>query len=110
LRIALILALAGPIASAASRDGGEREQMIFSFDNPQDAEPWGAVDDNVMGGVSDGRVRMTARGPWSSSARFRWRTTAVSPLFVPAVRTSPCRTSTVCLSAYAVMENVTTST
>jgi monofunctional biosynthetic peptidoglycan transglycosylase len=35
--------------------------MIFAFDNPQDGEPWGAVNDNVMGGVSDGRVRMTDR-------------------------------------------------
>ena len=36
--------------------------MIFDFDNPRDAAPWGAVNDNVMGGVSDGRVRMTDRG------------------------------------------------
>ena len=58
----LILALTVPIASAASEDSREREQMIFTFDNPQDGEPWGAVNDNVMGGVSDGRVRMTDRG------------------------------------------------
>ena len=36
--------------------------MIFAFDDPQDGEPWVAVNDNVMGGVSDGRVRMTDHG------------------------------------------------
>ena len=39
-----------------------REQMIFNFDNPQNTESWGAVNDNVMGGVSDGRVRITNCG------------------------------------------------
>jgi len=60
--IVLVLALAAPTASAASEDSREREQTIFAFDNPQDGEPWGAVNDNVMGGISDGRVRMTDRG------------------------------------------------
>jgi len=62
LGIVLILVLAAPIVSAAPEEGGKREQMIFTFDNSQDAEPWLAVNDNVMGGVSDGRVRMTDRG------------------------------------------------
>jgi monofunctional biosynthetic peptidoglycan transglycosylase len=60
--IGLVLALAAPTASAASEDSTERKQMIFAFDNPQDREPWSAVNDNVMGGVSDGRVRITDRG------------------------------------------------
>lgn len=59
--IVLILALAAPIALAASEDSREREQMIFNFDNPQDVDPWAAVNDNVMGGISDGRVRVTDR-------------------------------------------------
>jgi NADH dehydrogenase [ubiquinone] 1 alpha subcomplex assembly factor 1 len=60
--IVLVLALAAPTASAAPEDSREREQMIFNFDNPQDVDPWAAVNDNVMGGVSDGRVRMTDSG------------------------------------------------
>lgn len=36
--------------------------MVFDFYNPQNTEPWIAVNDNVMGGVSDGRVWTTDRG------------------------------------------------
>ncbi len=55
----LILAFAASVAPATPAGGGKCEQMIFSFDSPQDVAPWVAVNDNVMGGVSDGRVRMT---------------------------------------------------
>ncbi len=35
---------------------------LFSFASPGAAEQWGAVNDGVMGGVSDGRFRITGEG------------------------------------------------
>ncbi|RMF84799.1 MAG: CIA30 family protein, partial [Planctomycetota bacterium] len=37
-------------------------QTIFSFDDRQAGDSWRAVNDNVMGGVSTGRVRITDGG------------------------------------------------
>jgi NADH dehydrogenase [ubiquinone] 1 alpha subcomplex assembly factor 1 len=36
--------------------------MIFDFQDPKTAEDWTAVNDGVMGGVSDGRLRITEDG------------------------------------------------
>lgn len=33
--------------------------MLFAFDTPDAAKEWVAVNDGVMGGVSDGRFKLT---------------------------------------------------
>jgi hypothetical protein len=39
---------------------GEALQPLLDFAGPDTAQKWQAVNDNVMGGVSDGRFRITA--------------------------------------------------
>lgn len=38
------------------------DEMLFKFDKPSDACEWEAVNDRVMGGVSNGRVEITRDG------------------------------------------------
>lgn len=40
----------------------ETRKMLFDFESPDAAAVWETVNDGVMGGVSDGRVRMTDEG------------------------------------------------
>jgi hypothetical protein len=40
----------------------ETRKMLFDFKSPDAAAAWETVNDGVMGGVSDGRVRMTDEG------------------------------------------------
>ena len=52
---------------------------LFDFTGPEAAQQWQAVNDGVMGGVSEGRFRITPENTLeSSSAPSRWRTTAAS--------------------------------
>jgi NADH dehydrogenase [ubiquinone] 1 alpha subcomplex assembly factor 1 len=39
----------------------EALRVLFDFANPGTAQEWQAVNDGVMGGISDGRFRMTAQ-------------------------------------------------
>ena len=60
--IVLILAIAARTAAAGPQEGKEPERVVFAFGDPRVGERWVAVNDNVMGGVSDGRLRITDRG------------------------------------------------
>lgn len=40
----------------------DRPRMLFSFDDPGQAGQWQTVNDGVMGGRSDGRMRMNSEG------------------------------------------------
>jgi NADH dehydrogenase [ubiquinone] 1 alpha subcomplex assembly factor 1 len=57
LRYVLLLCLASLPWTAAAED-----RLLFSFDTPEAAQGWQAVNDGVMGGRSDGRFRMTDGG------------------------------------------------
>jgi monofunctional biosynthetic peptidoglycan transglycosylase len=48
--------------SSGPDSGQEVTRMIFDFRNPQDAANWFAINDGVMGGISDGQVRINDRG------------------------------------------------
>jgi NADH dehydrogenase [ubiquinone] 1 alpha subcomplex assembly factor 1 len=37
----------------------EDKQMLLSFDKPEAAKQWQTINDNVMGGVSEGKCRIT---------------------------------------------------
>lgn len=50
----LFLVLWGPIGQA-----NEGERVLFEFDKPKAEEAWLNVNDNVMGGVSEGNLRIT---------------------------------------------------
>ena len=56
LRFILVLLATGVMPEA----GGD--EMLFKFDKPSDAREWEAVNDRVMGGVSNGRVETTKDG------------------------------------------------
>lgn len=47
-------------AMGASLGNDESRISLFAFDSPAAAAEWQAVNDGVMGGVSDGRFRITA--------------------------------------------------
>ncbi len=64
---------------------------LFAFASPDAAAAWQDVNDGVMGGVSDGRFRITERQPWSSTGPSRWRTTGDSPRCDPGPGHSDCR-------------------
>jgi NADH dehydrogenase [ubiquinone] 1 alpha subcomplex assembly factor 1 len=50
---AVIVALSGQVATQ------EALQLVLDFACPDTAQKWQAVNDGVMGGVSDGRFRIT---------------------------------------------------
>ena len=52
LAFLLIVGIAGALAA-------EEKKMLFAFDTPDAAKEWVAVNDGVMGGVSDGRFKLT---------------------------------------------------
>jgi NADH dehydrogenase [ubiquinone] 1 alpha subcomplex assembly factor 1 len=52
LALALVAGTAGALAA-------EEKKMLFAFDTPDAAKEWMAVNDGVMGGVSDGRFKVT---------------------------------------------------
>jgi NADH dehydrogenase [ubiquinone] 1 alpha subcomplex assembly factor 1 len=60
--VAVVLTPAAPTFPAARGDNKEHERMVLTFNNPQSIESWSAVNDDVMGGVSDGGVRSTDSG------------------------------------------------
>lgn len=47
----ILLALSSQVAT---------DERLFGFDSPDAAQQWQAVNDSVMGGISDGRFRITA--------------------------------------------------
>lgn len=49
----ILLALSSHVAN---------DERLFGFDSPEAAQQWQAVNDGVMGGISDGRFRITADG------------------------------------------------
>ncbi len=52
----ILLALSSQVAT------DERLEPLFSFASPEAAQQWQAVNDGVMGGISDGRFRITSDG------------------------------------------------
>ena len=55
--LALIL-----ICSVATVQADDKQIELFDFSKPDAAKQWQTVNDGVMGGVSDGRVRITDEG------------------------------------------------
>lgn len=53
---ALVLLL---MAMAATGGAAEEDRLLFTFDKPEAAKQWQAVNDGVMGGVSDGRFKIS---------------------------------------------------
>jgi monofunctional biosynthetic peptidoglycan transglycosylase len=49
------------VFAGASFMAGEPQVVLFEFASPAAAAAWQAVNDGVMGGVSDGRFRITGR-------------------------------------------------
>ena len=50
----LILLLGGINIMAEDKD-----RLIFNFNNPESGKTWVSVNDNVMGGVSEGKFKIT---------------------------------------------------
>lgn len=63
-RILMCLALAGQVVSE------EALRPLVEFTGPEADERWQAVNDRVMGGVSDGRFRITDEGRLEFSGRL----------------------------------------
>ena len=55
----LILTMLVQLASFSMLHAEEGEQMLLSFDKPEAAKQWRTINDNVMGGVSEGKSRIT---------------------------------------------------
>jgi monofunctional biosynthetic peptidoglycan transglycosylase len=58
LLLAVLLVLMSAIQAVAQKEGEDR-RMLFDFKSPDAAETWRTVNDGVMGGVSEGNVRIT---------------------------------------------------
>ncbi len=56
-----VMALAMSISLSWLTPGNaeEGDRMLFEFDKPEAAEAWRNINDNVMGGVSEGKFRIT---------------------------------------------------
>jgi len=50
------------ICSNATVQADEKQIELFDFSKPEAAKQWQTVNDGVMGGMSDGRVRVTDEG------------------------------------------------
>ena len=50
------------IQLAAAAQADENQTSLFDFSKPDAAKQWQTLNDGVMGGVSDGRVRITDQG------------------------------------------------
>jgi monofunctional biosynthetic peptidoglycan transglycosylase len=50
------------ICSVATVQADDKQIELFDFSKPDAAKQWQTVNDGVMGGVSDGRVRITDKG------------------------------------------------
>ncbi len=59
LTMAVCMAL---LTTASPLDAADAGQVVFSFDKPESAGQWIAVNDNVMGGVSKGGFRLADDG------------------------------------------------
>lgn len=49
-------------AWAASPQAKDEERVLFDFRDPDASKAWQNVNDDVMGGLSEGRLRITGRG------------------------------------------------
>jgi NADH dehydrogenase [ubiquinone] 1 alpha subcomplex assembly factor 1 len=56
-----ILMMLVQLASSSMLYAEEGEQMLLSFDKPEAAKQWRTINDNVMGGVSEGKSRITKK-------------------------------------------------
>ena len=54
-----ILTMLVQLASSSMLHAEEGEQMLLRFDKPEAAKQWRTINDNVMGGVSEGKSRIT---------------------------------------------------
>jgi hypothetical protein len=57
---------------------GDEPATLCDFSKPDTANQWQTVKDGVMGGVSDGRFRITDKGIMEFLGTFSWKTTAAS--------------------------------
>jgi monofunctional biosynthetic peptidoglycan transglycosylase len=62
--VVLLMALFGQVAAQ------DTLLPLFAFVSPEAAQKWQAVNDNVMGGVSDGRFKITADNTLEFSGRL----------------------------------------
>lgn len=53
---AILIALSGQVATVIP------QHTLFAFTSPEAAHKWQAVNDGVMGGVSDGRFQVSEEG------------------------------------------------
>ena len=37
----------------------DKDRLIFNFNNPESGKTWVSVNDNVMGGISEGKFKIT---------------------------------------------------
>jgi NADH dehydrogenase [ubiquinone] 1 alpha subcomplex assembly factor 1 len=54
-----ILTILIQLASSSMLHAEEDKQMLLSFDKPESAKQWRTINDNVMGGVSEGKCHIT---------------------------------------------------
>lgn len=50
------------LSSATNMIPDDKERTLFDFSRPEAAEAWQPVNDGVMGGISDGRFKITDQG------------------------------------------------
>jgi hypothetical protein len=72
---------------------------LFAFVSPEAAQKWQAVNDNVMGGVSDGRFKITADKTMEFSGRLSLENNGALRRFEPSPQTSRSRPGTLSSSA-----------
>jgi NADH dehydrogenase [ubiquinone] 1 alpha subcomplex assembly factor 1 len=59
LVISSVLAMLIQMAASSVLNAEEDKQMLVSFDKPEAAKQWQTINDNVMGGISEGKCRIT---------------------------------------------------
>ena len=57
--ISSVLTMLLQLASSSMLYAEEDKQMLLSFDKPEAAKQWRTINDSVMGGVSEGKCRIT---------------------------------------------------
>ena len=57
-----LIALLIVVGSTANLSAGDDGRVLFDFRKPEAAKLWQPVNDGVMGGVSDGKFRITEQG------------------------------------------------
>jgi monofunctional biosynthetic peptidoglycan transglycosylase len=62
LRLSQLLVFSALFLLSTRLEAADAPRVLFDFARPDDALAWQPVNDGVMGGVSDGRFRITDRG------------------------------------------------